>query len=55
MMVRPWLNGFLKAWEVGAPVIDAYAAANKAVSDATSSDLPRSLAMSLYGNPFVAR
>lgn len=55
MMVRPWLNGFLKAWEAGAPVIDAYAAANKAVSDATSCDLPRSLAMSLYGNPFVAR
>lgn len=54
-MVRPWLKGFLETWEAGAPVIDAYAAANKTVSDATSSNLPRSLAMSLYGNPFVTR
>lgn len=55
LMVRPWLDGFLKAWSAGAPVIEAYEAGNNAVAAATSSDLPRSLAMSLYGNPFVTK
>lgn len=55
LMVRPWLRGFLNAWNAGAPVIDAYGAGNSAVVAATSADLPRSLAMSLYGNPFVTR
>ena len=55
LMVRPWLKGFMNAWSAGAPVIDAYGAGNRAVVAATSADLSRSLAMSLYGNPFVTR
>lgn len=54
-MVRPWLNAFLKAWNGGSPIIDAYRAGNEAVAAATSIDPARSLAMSLYGNPFVKR
>ncbi len=53
LMVRPWLRGFLQAWNAGSSVLDAYEAGNAAVRAATSSDLARSLAMSLYGNPFV--
>jgi tetratricopeptide (TPR) repeat protein len=55
LMVRPWLGGFLKAWDAGSPVLDACGAGNAAVRAATSSDLARSLAMSIYGNPFVTR
>lgn len=54
-MVRPWLDAFLKAWNGGSQIIDAYRAGNEAVAAATSTDLTRSLAMSLYGNPFVKR
>ncbi len=55
LMVRPWLRGFLQAWMAGVPVLDAYGAGNAAVRAATSSDLARSLAMSVYGNPLVMR
>lgn len=54
-MARPWLDAFLKAWNAGSQVIDAYRAGNDAVATATSTDLSRSLAMSLYGNPFITR
>jgi hypothetical protein len=54
-MVRPWLSAFLKEWNSGSQVIDAYRSGNDAVATATSTDLSRSIAMSLYGNPFVKR
>ncbi|WP_164019001.1 hypothetical protein [Pyxidicoccus trucidator] len=54
-MARPWLDAFLKTWNAGCQVIDACRAGNDAVATATSTDLSRSLAMSLYGNPFIAR
>ncbi len=54
-MARPWLDAFLKAWNGGSQVIDAYRAGNDAVAVATSHDLARSLAMALYGNPFITR
>lgn len=52
-MARPWLNAFLKDWNGGSQIIDAYRAGNDAVAAATSHDLARSLAMTLYGNPFT--
>jgi hypothetical protein len=54
-MVRPWLHAFLQAWNSGSQIIDAYRAGNDAVATATSHDLARSLAMTLYGNPIVKR
>ncbi len=54
-MVRPWLSEFLAAWNAGSCVIDAYRAGNVKVATSTSFDLGRSLAMSLYGNPFVTK
>lgn len=54
-MARPWLDPFLKAWKGGSQIIDAYHVANNAVAAATSHDLSRSLAMTLYGNPFTTR
>jgi hypothetical protein len=54
-IARPWLDAFLKAWGRGEQIIDAYRAGNDAVADATSHDLARSLAMTLYGNPFITR
>jgi hypothetical protein len=54
-MVRPWLESFLVKWKDDVPLLDAYGAANAEVAAATSMDLSRSLAMSLYGNPFLKR
>lgn len=54
-MVRPWLGAFLASWNGGASVMDAYRSGNEAVATSSSSDLGRSLAMSLYGNPFIAK
>lgn len=54
-MARPWLTAFLKAWNDGEQIIDAYRAGNDAVATATSHDLARSLAMTLYGSPFITR
>lgn len=54
-MVRPWLRAFLKEWNNGSQIIDAYRAGNNAVAAATSGDLGRSLAMTLYGNPLITR
>ncbi len=55
LVMRPWLKGFLEAWNAEATIIDAYAEGNAAVRAATSTDLARSLAMSFYGNPFLTR
>jgi hypothetical protein len=52
-VARPWLEAFLKAWQRGMMVLDACHAANRYVSDTTSWDPKRSLAMSLYGDPFI--
>jgi hypothetical protein len=54
-IARPWLDAFLKAWNDGCQIIDAYRAGNDAVAVATSYDLARALAMTLYGNPFLTR
>ncbi|WP_194456318.1 hypothetical protein [Bradyrhizobium sp. CCBAU 53421] len=54
-MVRPWLDAFLKSWVGSTQIVDACGAANRAVAAATSHDLSRSLAMTLYGNPFITR
>ena len=54
-VARPWLDAFLKAWNGSSQIIDAYGAGNDAVAAATSHDLARSLAMTLYGNPFITR
>lgn len=54
-MVRPWLKAFLDSWQAGDLIIDTYGAANAAVAATTSSDLPRSLAMSFDGNIFLVR
>ncbi|MFC5394041.1 hypothetical protein [Bosea vestrisii] len=54
-MARSWLGAFLKAWNGGSQIIDAYGAGNDAVAAATSHDFARSLAMALYGNPFITR
>lgn len=52
-VARPWLKAFLEAWTAGEPLIDAYRVSNTALAKATSYDLPRSLAMTLHGNPFI--
>ncbi|WP_417687966.1 tetratricopeptide repeat protein [Roseibium sp.] len=54
-LARPWLNAFLNSWSNGDWIIDACFAGNNAVADATSHDFGRSLAMTLYGNPFITR
>jgi hypothetical protein len=52
-MAQPWLDGFLGAWRNGMIVLDACHEANKRVATTSSYDPKRSLAMSLYGDPFV--
>jgi hypothetical protein len=52
-MARPWLDGFLPAWRAGAMLLDAFHAGNLAVAKATSWDPKRTLAMTLYGDPFI--
>ncbi len=52
-MAQPWLDGFLTAWRKGVPVLDACHEANKRVATSSSYDPKRSLAMSVYGDPFV--
>ncbi len=54
-VARPWLKGFLNAWQEGMMVLDACHAANRCVSDTTSWDPKRALAMSLYGDPFIRK
>lgn len=54
-VARPWLAGFLKAWQKGETALDACHAANRHVSEATSWDPKRALAMSLYGDPFIRK
>lgn len=52
-VARPWLTAFIASWRKGDQVIDACFAANKAVQQAYSYNLRRSLAMTLYGDPSV--
>lgn len=54
-VARPWLDSFLKAWQDGMMALDACHAANRYVSDITSWDAKRALAMSLYGDPFIRK
>lgn len=54
-VARPWLDAFLKAWQGGMVVLDACHVANRHVSDKTSWDPKRALAMSLYGDPFICK
>ncbi len=54
-VARPWLDAFLKAWRGGMVVMDACHVANRYVSDKTSWDPKRALAMSLYGDPFIRK
>jgi hypothetical protein len=54
-IARPWLDAFLKAWSGGEQIIDAYRTGNRTLATVTSNDLARSLAMPLYGNPFITR
>ena len=54
-VARPWLDAFLKAWQEGTVALDACHAANRYVSDKTSWDPKRALAMSLYGDPFIRK
>jgi hypothetical protein len=50
-----WLPGFLAAWSVGAPVIDANAAGNAAVSERLGDTADVHFAMSVYGDPLVRK
>lgn len=50
-----WLPTFLAEWEGGAAVIDAHAAANRAVNARMGNEPRDALAMTLYGNPFLRR
>lgn len=52
-MAQPWLDGFLTGWRQGKPVLDACHEANKHVATMSSYDPKRSLAMSVYGDPFI--
>lgn len=54
-IARPWLAAFLESWKKGRQIIDACHSGNGAVAAATSHDVARSLAMTLYGNPFIKR
>lgn len=54
-VARPWLDAFLKAWQGGMMALDACHAANCCVSDKTSWDSKRALAMLLYGDPFIRK
>ena len=52
-IARPWLDGFLREWRKGTVLLDAFHAANLAVAKNSSWDPKRTLAMSLYGDPFL--
>jgi tetratricopeptide (TPR) repeat protein len=52
-IARPWLEGFLREWRKGTVLLDAFHAANLAVAKSSSWDPKRTLAMSLYGDPFL--
>ena len=54
-VARPWLKGFLPAWEQGKELIDACFEANRMVALMSSYDPQRCLAMMLYGDPLVRR
>lgn len=48
-----WLPAFLAEWEAGAALIDANAAGNRAVGAQMGNEPRETLAMTLYGNPFL--
>lgn len=50
-----WLPAFLRAWDAGAPVIDACYEANQEVKDRLGDDPAKFLAMSVYGDPLSAK
>lgn len=50
-----WLPAFLAAWEAGERLIDANAAANRAVATQMGDNPAQVMAMTLYGNPFLRR
>ncbi|HEX8320459.1 hypothetical protein [Longimicrobium sp.] len=50
-----WLPGFLAEWERGTPVIDACFAANTAARAEFGWNPKRCLAMTVYGDPLVAK
>ncbi|APG48494.1 hypothetical protein [Phaeobacter porticola] len=52
-IARPWLDGFLKEWNSGSLLIDAYHAGNLSIANNTSWDPKRTLAMTLYGDPYL--
>lgn len=52
-IARPWLQGFFKEWNSGSILLDAYHAGNLSVAKSTSWDPKRTLAMTLYGDPFI--
>lgn len=52
-VAKPWLKGFLAAWRSGDILLDAYHKANLEVAKSSSWDPKRTLAMTLYGDPFV--
>jgi hypothetical protein len=54
-VARPWLKAFLTSWNDGLPIMECYRVGNDAVAQETSHDFSRSLAMALYGNPFIKR
>ena len=54
-VARPWLRAFLASWHNGFSIMECYRAGNDAVAQETSHDFARSLAMALYGNPFIKR
>ncbi|WP_160012502.1 CHAT domain-containing protein [Rhizobium sp. 18055] len=54
-VARPWLDAFLRSWNDGSPIMECYRAGNDTVARETSHDFSRSLAMALYGNPYITR
>jgi hypothetical protein len=50
-----WLPPFLCAWREGKPIIEANFLANKAVDKAFPYEPSKSLAMTVFGNPLIAR
>ncbi|MCP1203723.1 CHAT domain-containing protein [Acetobacter oryzoeni] len=50
-----WLPAFLEKWMAGANVAQANFDANKVVDQQFSNDPARGLAMTVYGNPLIAR
>lgn len=55
LVTGPWLDAFLDAWEAGKTVLDANFIANSAVHERYGYVPQYSLAMSVYGDPYLRK